>query len=39
MIFGSAAIDAANRGGAAELSTLVRDLAAGLPGAVAGGVT
>jgi tryptophan synthase alpha chain len=38
VICGSAAVDAAHRGGAAELSTLVRDLAAGLPGAVAGGV-
>jgi tryptophan synthase alpha chain len=37
-ICGSAAVDAADRGGAAELSTLVRDLAAGLAAPVAGGV-
>src|SRR4051794_26034996 len=37
-IVGSAAVDAAHRGGAAGLSTLVRDLAAGLPGPVAGAV-
>jgi tryptophan synthase alpha chain len=37
-ICGSAAVDAAHRGGAAELSILVRDLAAGLSAPVAGGV-